>query len=682
MSSNRSVRYIKYGAEVIGYVEPQFVVHNRTQSGAGVDWDISTQKIILSNSNPTSKDFYIRFTNQQALAAGSPNWGSGINPNSLLIPYLGIPVERCYAYVQTLVYYLKTQWTGGTPNFNWTISATVAPGLWNGTPTYINPVTYTYNNTTNYSGNDNRGEKIVPGRGTYNKLGDDYKIPATLPGVSNPQTWEDGYGFNDFDPEYNYIKISVTTSKPNNATYSGELYVDGTFEYDHLQRARTTVLHWQGEDIIIDGVDGDAIGTILVSSSLTTIANQKWYLDNELYNTTFTLNEQSANLKFCPPLAISTQSSLSVVVDFKLGFTKTFEIETVLDATTENFVRIDPLELSTSTTLSATATFKPTAIVNATAAFTSTQSAGLIYDINADYSWNTFNLNIYFESGFVEEGFVSAEGEYNWNFLETAAWDDWPTITWIGNEATWDNWPDDVWEKTYTLGWRGVLSVTPSFKLGDTVSYTGAFTFAEDSAFLIVGEPDDIESSFTVDATAAGRIDGNIEMTGAFAPDLTANIKYSLNDTPITITGAFTPVLTANARTDTFADIDVAFIFAVEPTFKPSGQSQFEVEINSDFVGNEIYGPSLELSVLASELTTARLFYQADPWNIYKVQQEIRTVVVPAENRQTIILEENRLNMISAETRGYIVPQETRSLKLMRPPFSNIYSTPRVRSEQ
>jgi 16S rRNA G966 N2-methylase RsmD len=80
-------------------------------------------------------------------------------------------------------------------------------------------------------------------------------------------------------------------------------------------------------------------------------------------------------------------------------------------------------------------------------------------------------------------------------------------------------------------------------------------------------------------------------------------------------------------------------------------------------------------------LATSRLFFSADPYNIYTIEKETRIAVIAKENRQTIIDQEKRVNIINDETRTYLVPQETRNLTIVRPPFKNRYSIPRTRAE-
>ena len=172
----------------------------------------------------------------------------------------------------------------------------------------------------------------------------------------------------------------------------------------------------------------------------------------------------------------------------------------------------------------------------------------------------------------------------------------------------------------------------------------------------------------------------SITITSAMSPSLTANITYSLDDSPIAITGAFNTVLTASAITDTFADIDVTSSISITPTFKPSGLSTITAATEFDLSPTFKPAGLAALTAFASTLQVGRLFFQADPFNTIKVDAETRTIVLPVENRQTLVMAENRVNIVSAETRAHLVPQETRSLKLKVPPMTNRFSTPRVRS--
>ncbi len=59
-----------------------------------------------------------------------------------------------------------------------------------------------------------------------------------------------------------------------------------------------------------------------------------------------------------------------------------------------------------------------------------------------------------------------------------------------------------------------------------------------------------------------------------------------------------------------------------------------------------------------------------DPFNTYRVAQDIRTIIIPEESRLIKVLEESRVNTIPVESRAFRVQQETREFKLNRPVFA------------
>ena len=59
-----------------------------------------------------------------------------------------------------------------------------------------------------------------------------------------------------------------------------------------------------------------------------------------------------------------------------------------------------------------------------------------------------------------------------------------------------------------------------------------------------------------------------------------------------------------------------------------------------------------------------------DPFNTFKVAQEIRTLIVPEESRLIKVLQESRVNTIPVESRTFKVQEETREFKLNRPVFA------------
>ena len=434
---------------------------------------------------------------------------------------------------------------------------------------------------------------------------------------------------------------------------------------------------WEADDIVIDAND-----PVVFTPPTTTLTCLGGILreGQSAQTVTATVNEDSLVLKFAVIDDIATTTNLTATANVRLDSIKNLIANTEILSTTENFVFMDAKTLASSTTLTATPLFKPG--VDDTLTMTSALSITPTFkiDIIGDYTWDTFQLNSYFEIGYSVDDFALNEGEYTWLFLAGSSWDDWPVETWLGDESGWDNWPGDAWATPYEKNAVGSLTVTPSLLIGNTVSYTGTFSLVEDTARGQFGEAD-LDTTIRMDVTATGTLEAIAHITSAFSPTLTSNITYALEE-KITITGAFNTTLTASAITDTFADIDVTTSMSITPTFRPAGESIIAVSSTTTLAPTFKPAGLAALVGFASTLQTARVFYQADPYFTIKVATETRQLVLPIENNQTLVKQENRLNTITAENRDYLVSQETRKLKLRTPPFRNRFTTPRVRQEQ
>ena len=434
---------------------------------------------------------------------------------------------------------------------------------------------------------------------------------------------------------------------------------------------------WEADDIVIDAND-----PVVFTPPTTTLTCLGGILreGQSAQTVTATVNEDSLVLKFAVIDDIATTTNLTATANVRLDSIKNLIANTEILSTTENFVFMDAKTLASSTTLTATPLFKPG--VDDTLTMTSALSITPTFkiDIIGDYTWDTFQLNSYFEIGYSVDDFALNEGEYTWLFLAGSSWDDWPVETWLGDESGWDNWPGDAWATPYEKNAVGSLTVIPSLLIGDTVSYTGTFSLVEDTARGQFGEAD-LDTTIRMDVTATGTLEAIAHITSAFSPTLTSNITYALEE-KITITGAFNTTLTASAITDTFADIDVTTSMSITPTFRPAGESIIAVSSTTTLAPTFKPAGLAALVGFASTLQTARVFYQADPYFTIKVATETRQLVLPIENNQTLVKQENRLNTITAENRDYLVSQETRKLKLRTPPFRNRFTTPRVRQEQ
>jgi len=475
-----------------------------------------------------------------------------------------------------------------------------------------------------------------------------------------------------------FVAYQISTSNNNsNNLHQISLQRDTAILQANRGPAGALTRSWEADDIVIDAND-----PVVFTPPTTTLTCLGGILQQgqSAQTVTANVNEDSLILKRAVIDDIATTTNLTATANVRFDSIKNLIANTEILSTTENFVFMDAKTLASSTTLTATPLFKPG--VDDTLTLTSALSITPTFkiDIIGDYTWDTFQLNSYFEVGYSVDDFVLNEGEYTWLFLAGSSWDDWPVETWLGDEAGWDNWPGDAWATPYEKNAVGSLTVTPSLLIGDTVSYTGTFSLVEDTARGQFGEAD-LNTAITMEVTATGTLEAVAHITSAFSPTLTSNITYALEE-KITITGAFNTTLTASAITDTFADIDVTTSISITPTFRPAGESIMAVSSTTTLTPTFKPAGLAALVGFVSTLQTARVFYQADPYFTIKVATETRQLVLPIENRQTLVKQENRLNTITVENRDYLVSQETRKLKLRTPPFRNRFTTPRVRQEQ
>ena len=64
-----------------------------------------------------------------------------------------------------------------------------------------------------------------------------------------------------------------------------------------------------------------------------------------------------------------------------------------------------------------------------------------------------------------------------------------------------------------------------------------------------------------------------------------------------------------------------------------------------------------------NSVLSALTIYIIDPYRVYAVDSESRTLVIALEERKFAVKPENRLNNIEQETRGFVIDSETRTLK-------------------
>lgn len=611
------------------------------------------------------------------------------NPNDVFAAYNGIDKDRLRLIIHDMKF--RPRITVTTPNGGPTNLGNAGVGIikvsnryqWNGAPPSVQDTpTYRYGKSVNNS----------------------FTMPFNTPlGLNNNYNWigqdvEAEVETNLGSGQYSAINIgqsTFATQRPfNQFDDPNVIYIEYTFTHANNIDANVTVApvfgdatghsqtyYWFAGAINIDGQDGDSIDTMAVNTTTNFIAAKKFNSDVTVATQT-ALTEASANRKICPAVNMSAgQATMSITPSFKIGPSLTKSVITALQATTENFVRMDALTMSAGqSTMTTTPAFKlSTANLNIAAQAQTTFGSNMIYDIFTEYTWDSFNLNTYFELGYAQGQYALEQGEYTWDFTGDFTWDTWASVTWIGNEESWDNWPEDVWDRKYKIRSQGALTLSTLFKLGKPLTVNSQIVLATDPGFNIPLEATTIQAqSAVLEARATGKIEVSVSLSGVFANATVAAAEYGPG---ITTATQVTTTFVGNTITDTTQTLAATSASTIAGLKRKPGEMSNSVAVATDFDPNIIYGPTLAIAAITVKVTTTRIIYQGDPYYLIKVPAENRQLMVPAENRITLIEGENRVNMIKADTRTVLVPEETRRIKLRIPPLSNRLSTPRVRSE-
>ena len=473
---------------------------------------------------------------------------------------------------------------------------------------------------------------------------------------------------NDITEAAAFITVQINTSNNNsNGLHSVVIQLSDLILRANTGPAGSLNRKWEADNHVIDGVGGDSIDPITVSATLTAVPTTTRFGEADITTPSFSVTETSVNKKFAGATS-SSASSFSVTPKYISDTTKTLSVVTDIISSTDNLVRLDVENYSTSASMSISPSF---IIENSSSLSTlgSTSPQGnMIYDIGGDYTWDTINA-------------IALENDQTWDDFDQLTWETWTDNTWGSVLESWDEWDLNVWARSYNINAFFRQTETILYKAGAGTDLTSAFNIAEASAFGQDGAAN-LTTSVTMEPTASGLLKAQASITGAFSPTLNSNIIYD-QPSSVAITGAFNSTLLGSATLAGETVISSSFAFAITPTHRRGPFQQVFASASAFAITpTRRLGPfQLVLPALVSTLQTARLVIQADPFNIITVGQEGRTVLIPTENRITLVDQENRVNTLNSVTRTLMVPQETRSIKLRVPPLTDRLSTPRVRSE-
>lgn len=261
--------------------------------------------------------------------------------------------------------------------------------------------------------------------------------------------------------------------------------------------------------------------------------------------------------------------------------------------------------------------------------------------------------------------------------LDEYTWDDFAESSII--DRSWDEWFGDQWDSGgVAFSFGIILDANGGHLRTGTLSIT-AFNSQLTVGSAIFAPAVGHSSAFTVSATPTRLRDVTQSVTSAFSTSTTGSATFGPSKT-----------ITANASTNIVgsATFDSSKTITARATISPTGNVVFTptVSITStvtkDFIGGAIYGHfQLTLNALYSQLSIGRVIELTDPFNIVKVNKELRTIMALPEDRKIPVLQETRVNTVVSETRDIGVSQETRKFKIFRPNFTNRSSIPRIRQE-
>ncbi len=289
----------------------------------------------------------------------------------------------------------------------------------------------------------------------------------------------------------------------------------------------------------------------------------------------------------------------------------------------------------------------------------------------------TFSEPYVFASVLLPSSFtLNATGIYR-RTLDEYSWDDFAESSII--DRTWDEWFGDQWDSGgVAFSFGIILKANGGHLRTGTLSIT-AFNSQLTVGSTIFAPAVGHSSAFTVSATPTRLRNATASVTGAFTTATTGSATFGPSKT-----------ITANATTNIVgsATFGPSPSITANATISPTGNVVFTptVSITStvtkDFIGGAIYGHfQLTLNALYSQLSIGRVIELTDPFNIVKVNRELRTIMALPEDRKIPVLQETRVNTVVSETRDIGVSQETRKFKIFRPNFTNRSSIPRIRQE-
>ena len=191
------------------------------------------------------------------------------------------------------------------------------------------------------------------------------------------------------------------------------------------------------------------------------------------------------------------------------------------------------------------------------------------------------------------------------------------------------------------------------------------------------GDPADINANFaltasaerTRGASASLSSSATVSTTGSFKVSASANLSASFTLQAITGAIASGVIISAGTFTTTQSAVRIRGV---------------EADLNANFNLTATGGASFLASCHITAFTTlvgVLSIYSIDPFRIYQVDTESRSLQIVEEPRIYTVDFETRINTIESETRNFSVPSETRTLEIQHLTLVDVENTPVDRRE-
>ena len=283
-------------------------------------------------------------------------------------------------------------------------------------------------------------------------------------------------------------------------------------------------------------------------------------------------------------------------------------------------------------------------------------------------------------------------------------WDDFGLV-----DRSWDEWFADKWEPggvfqiksdQSTFGSVGIhsniaSSFTTNFRAGflfqsGTVSIPLAFTTSSNIAVTRASATASLQSIFTQTSNANVVFRGNIDITGAFSPVVTALRNVESAQINIAMVSSLA-VETERLRKIILEEFANSFLLQETPIADPFNaikalqetrilKAVAETRLATPFTENRLLSALIESRIRQVGSETRSLSIGPET-RTHDVIIESRTLKVPVETRIHNIKSTKRLNNIIQETKVLTVDSENRIITIKRQPFTDGESLIRVRGE-